>query len=463
VLSVWGTSVLASLYAYDSAGRPIAFDVGLSGTVVVATAGLTLLTALVAGLAPAVQASRGDLVGVLKDEGASGGARRARLRTALVTAQVAVSVVLIVGAALLIQSAAQVYRGPGFDPAPLVTLRLRPSLVDYPRERAHAFQRDVLRRLESLPGVSSASPSVYMAMFSAGTRVRVSAAGAAGEPLDAIGSPVGPRYFETLGQALLAGREFTEQDRSGAPLVMIVNDALAQRLWAGGNAVGQTLVADGQSHTVVGVVRDAQYYVTGEAPRPQLFLSYWQPHGGDAFLNDARTFVRVAGDPAVMMPAIRRAIAEVDPAVPLVEDHPFRDRVSYMFQPVRMARGLLLAFALLAVVLSAVGLYGVLAFTVSQRTREIGVRLALGARRGQIASLVLRDGLVLTTIGTALGLAAAWSAGQFVASLLFGLDPHNLVAFIAAPIVLAAVALVASYLPARRAAGVSPLTAIRYE
>ena len=463
LLAVWGTNLLASLYAHDSAGRPIAFDLGLRGAVIAATAGLTLLTALVAGLAPALQASRGDLVGVLKDEGASGGARRARLRIALVTLQVAVSVVLLVGAALLVLSAERVTRGPGFDPAPLVTLRLRPSLVDYPRERAHAFQRDVMQRLESLPGVTSASLSVYMAMFSAGTRVRVSAPGATAEPTDAIGSPVGPRYFETLRQPIVAGREFTAQDRSGAPPVAIVNDVLAERLWAGSSAVGQVLVADGQPHTVVGVVRDAQYYVSGEAPRPQLFLSYWQPHGSDAFLNDARAFVRVTGDPANMMAAIRRAIADVDPAVPLVEDHPFRDRVSYMFQPVRMARGLLLAFALLAVALSAVGLYGVLAFTVAQRTREIGVRLALGAGRGQIASLVLRDGLLLTTIGTIVGLAAAWSADRFVASLLFGLDAHNLTAFIAAPSVIAVVALAASYLPARRAASVSPLTAIRYE
>jgi predicted permease len=281
--------------------------------------------------------------------------------------------------------------------------------------------------------------------------------------LEAIGNPVGPRYFETMGIRLVGGREFTERDRSGAPPVVIVNDVLARRLWPDGRAVGQTLAADGRPHEIVGVVADAQYYSAGDAPRPQVFFSYWQPANPDAFLNDSRTFVRVAGDPALKMRDILRAVAAVDSSVPISEAYPLRDRVAYAFQPVRLARAMLTSFALLALLLSAVGLYGVLAFSVGQRTREIGVRIALGATRADVIALVMREGLIVTAIGVAAGLFAAWHASHLVASLLFGVAARDITAFIAAPALLLVVALAASYLPARRAAGVSPLAAIRTE
>jgi ABC-type antimicrobial peptide transport system permease subunit len=221
------------------------------------------------------------------------------------------------------------------------------------------------------------------------------------------------------------------------------------------------LTIDGRPHTVVGVVPDAQYYPTGDPPRPQVFFSYWQPHSDDTFLHDSRTFVRVEGDPARMMPSIRRAVAAIDPAVPISEDYPLKQRVAYAFQPVRMARGLFAAFAALALVLSAVGLYGVLAFSVAQRTREIGVRIALGATRADIATLILRDGLLVTASGVAVGLVAAWIASRSLVTLLFGVDSGSLTAYIAGPAVLVLVALAACYIPARRAANLAPLSAIR--
>jgi predicted permease len=463
LVATWGTDLLASLYAHDSAGRPIAFDLSLTATVVLATVALTFITALLSGGAPAWHASRADLLSVLKDEGASGGARRARLRPLLVGAQVAISIVLLVGAALLIESARRAFQGPGLDPDPVITLRLRPSLVDYPRERAHAFQRDVVQALEALPGVISASPSVFFSMFSAGTRILAVDASAPGQPLEAIGNPVGPRYFATMGIAVIEGREFHERDRSGAAPVVVVNDVLARRLWPNGSAVGRMLRANDRGHEIVGVVADAQYYSGGDPPRPQVFFSYWQPADTDAFQNDSRTFVRVAGDAAPMMRDILRAVASVDASVPVSEAYPLRDRVAYAFQPVRLARAMLTSFALLALLLSAVGLYGVLAFSVVQRTREIGIRVALGATRADVITLVMREGLTVTAIGAAVGLFAAWHAAQFVAALLFGLAARELTAFAAATALLLVVALVASYLPARRAAGVSPLAAIRTE
>jgi predicted permease len=463
VVASWGTDLLGSLYSYDSAGRPLMFDLTLNVPVVVAAVAVTLLTAIIAGGLPAWHAGRTDLIGVLKDEGASGGARRARLRPLLVSAQVAVSVVLLVGATLMIESASHALGGPGFDADRVITLRSRPSLIDYSRERAHTFQREVIRRLEAMPGVVSASPSVYMSLFSAGLRVTAASATNPNDTLDALSNAVGPRYFETLGVPLVEGREFSEQERAGAAPVVIVNDVLARRLWPAQPAAGAALVVNGRPHTIVGVVRDAQYYAAGDQPRPQVFSSYWQSAPGDAFLNDSRTFVRVAGDPARMLPEVLRAIAAVDPAVPISEAHPLGDRVAYMFMPVRMARGMLTSFALLALILSAVGLYGVLAFSVAQRSREIGLRIAIGATRRQIATMVLREGMIVTAIGVVVGVLAASQSLRFASSLLFGLEPGNVTAFLAAPAVLVTVALVASYLPARRASNVSPLTAMRVD
>ncbi|HET9704427.1 MAG TPA: ABC transporter permease [Vicinamibacterales bacterium] len=459
--ATWAADALAAMYSVDSAGRALLFDLSLSLPVIAASFGVALLAAILAGAAPAWHASRTDVISVLKDEGASGGGRRAYLRHALVSAQVAVSVVLLVGSALLIGSARRALQGPGFDPDHVITVRLRPSLVAYSRERSHQFQRAVIDRLESLPGVVSASPSVFMSVFSAGTFADVTVAGRRSETIQALANAVGPRYFSTLGVALRDGREFAEHDRTGAPPVVVVNEVLASQLSSDGAVTGTTIFIGSEPHTIIGVVPDVQYYANGEAPRPQLFTSYWQITGGDAFQNDSRTFVRVSGAPAGMIGDVRRAIAAVDAAVPITEDHPLGARVAYMFQPVRMARALLTAFAILAVVLCAIGLYGVLAFSVTERTREIGVRVAVGASEAQIASLVLREAMVVIAAGVAAGLVTAWYATQFVGSLLYGIDPREPAAFVLALMAIVGAGILVSYLPARRAIRISPLTALR--
>ena len=460
--ATWTTDLLAQLYAFDSAGRPLTFDLSLNGPVVAAAIGLTLVAALLAGGIPAWHASRTDVIAILKDEGPAAGTHRAWMRQILVGAQVAVAVVLVVGATLLVASVERALQGPGFDPEPVITVRLRPSLVEYSRERAHAFHRALLDRLATMPRVVSASPSVFMSMFSAGQILPVAASGST-ERIDALWNPVGPEYFSTLGTALIEGREFTGQDGAGAPPVAIVNDILARRLAPDRPAVGMTIAAAGQALTIVGVVRDSQYYVSGGAPRPQVFVSYWQSPVNDAFMNDSRTFIRVAGDPAAMLAQIKSAAASVDPVVPISEAHPLRERVAYMFQPVRMARMMLTASAILALGLCAVGLYGVLAFAVTQRTREIGVRVAIGASRRQIITLVLRDAAGVIVTGLAVGLLAAWNSTQLVSSLLYDIAAHDAMAFAAAAVAIVVVACLASYLPARRATRVSPLTALRVD
>jgi predicted permease len=461
LMALWGVELLQRLYAFDEAGRTVNFQLTMRVPVFVATGLVAFLSAVLFGLAPALQASRTDTATILKSTTGSGD--RGRLRQALVTAQVALSVMLLVAAGLLLQSAARVSRGAGFDPKQVVTLRLRPSLVDYPRERAVAYQRDVLRALESLPGVVSASPTVYLTMIGAGVLVPVAEPAAAQTTVDVTLGHAGARYFETLSIPLRDGREFSDRDDLQSPRVTIVNELLANRLWPSRRAVGQSLVIQGRQHTVVGVVGDAQYYASGEAATPKAFVSYWQPASDDAFLKDSRLMIRVAGDPAASLPTIRRAIIAVDLNVPVSEDHPLASRMRHVYQPVTLARAMVASFAGLALFLSAVGLYGVLAFSVAQRTSEIAIRVSIGADRSRVMGLILGNGLRLAAMGIALGVAGAWVASRMLATLLYGVETHDAVSFVVAPTLVLIVATLAALLPAIRAANVAPSIALRYE
>jgi putative ABC transport system permease protein len=451
LIAFWGKDLVGSLEPTDYAGRPRDLQTDLSGTVMMATAAITIVATMLFGVVPSLQASKPDVLPALKDEGASGGATRARLRQALVVGQLALAVTLLVGAGLLVRSLEKVVAGPGFDPRPLVTVRLRPMLVNYPVDKALAFQRAVIARLESLPGVVSASPADFPATITATGDVPEREA------------RVGPKYFATLGVSLLMGREFDERDNATRRPVVVVNDVMAKRIAADGDVVGRALTVRGREYEIIGVVRDATYYPTGQAPQGVIYRNYWQPNPDGSFNRDSRTLVRVASDATAMMPTIRRAIAALDPAVPISEDYPLSLRVRYEFQPVERARTLIGVFALLALALSAIGLYSVLAFAVGQRTREIGVRMALGASHRDVSRLVLREGLGIAAVGTLLGLLAAWMSAALVASLLYGVDARDASTFVAAPVILIVVALTACYIPARRAARVSPIAALKYE
>jgi predicted permease len=460
IVATWGNALLEAVYAHDGAGRPVYFPLTLNTNVFLATAAIAIVSALVVGLVPSLVAGRTDVMVALKDESGSGGGRRSRMRYALVTAQVAMSVTLLIGAALLLRSVQHLNRGSGFDPDQTATLRLRPSLVEYSRERSHAFQRQVLDAVAAVPGVTSVSPSVFLSLFGGGAMTGLATA-ATEKPQRTVTAYTGARYFESIGVPMLAGRDFSDADTATSMRVVIVNDVLAAGLWPGRAAVGETLLVNGTPHTVIGVARDAQFYAAGESPRTMVFINYWQSPARDTFMNDSRLMVRVAGDTAPLLPAIRRAIGAVDPNVPISETHALRERVQYIYQPVRFARTMISAFAFLALVLSAVGVYGVLAFSVLQRTRELAIRLALGATRIDVAAMVLREGAVMTVIGVALGVAGAWSSSRLMASFLYGIQPDDPLAFVAGPIMLAAVAVVACVIPARRAARVSASAALR--
>ncbi len=463
-VAVWVKDALLAYFAVDYAGRRSALRLELDLVVLGVTLAISLLTAIVFGLIPALRATRPELVPALRGDGFIG-ERRPRLRDVLVVAQVALSVVLLVGAGLLIRSLQHVYHGPGFDPSPVVVLRLRPILAGYAVERAHEFQLAVHRKLEELPGVLSATPARFLPVGFEGNRVAAWLPGQAparGE--DAFRVPynhVGSRYLETLGVPLREGRDFDARDRQDSPLVVIVNETLARRFWPEGNALGQSLVVNGSACQVVGIAKDAQYRSIGQEPLPFAYLNYWQAK--DERFFESRTHVRVAGDARAMLPIIRKEIAKVDPNMPISEDYPLTERVAYQFRLLRAATSLLFSFAVLGLFLSLLGLYGVLSFAVSQRTREIAIRMALGAARGSVTGLVVRHGFGVAAAGVGAGSVMALAAAHVLRSLLYGVSNTDPWAFVAAASLLCGVVVTACWIPARRATRVDPMIALRYE
>jgi predicted permease len=466
VVAYWSTGVLRSLFGTGSSGA-VNLDLALDPRVMLAGLGVAVMTGMLTGISPALQATRQDTVGAMKDEATGAGVRRSRLRDGLIVVQVALSVVLLGGSGLLVRSCFLLHRGPGFDPEALVIVRLRPSLVGYTHERAWAFQREVIRRLEALPGVVAASPATVPPLPRWGRPVRpMRLPGDAGDPSRAFRASttfVGPRYFATLGVGVVEGREFTGRDTSEGLRVVLVNDTLARRLWPDGRAVGSVVTIGSDRCEVVGIVRDLQWLTALETPEPIAYLNFWQQDRSKSWSQDSRTHVRVSGDAAAMLPEIRRAITAIDPEVPISEGQPLSAHVDDQFSAVRAARTMLLTFGALALVLSTIGLYAALAFAVAQRTREIAVRMALGASRADVGRLVLRRGAMMVAIGAAAGLAACVIAGPLLAHLLYGVSPRDPAGLLTGPLVLGLVALLAIWLPARRAIRLDPMTALRSE
>jgi putative ABC transport system permease protein len=389
------------------------FDLSLDFRVVAAGFALALATGAATGIAPALQSTRTGALPALKDDTAGAGSRRTRLREALIVLQVAVSVLLLAASGLMVRSFLIVHRRPGFNPDEIIVTRLRPSLVGYTAERSWAFQREVIRRLEALPGVIAASPANMPPLpryLGAETPVRIP--GEANHPATAYlaaTTPVGPRYFKTLGVPLIEGREFDDRDRPGGAPVAIVNETLARHFWPSGGATGQAVTVGDRSIEIIGVVKNIQFLSAIQQPEPILYLDYWQQDSSNNWAHDSRTHVRVSGDPAAMLPKIRRTIAEIDPDVPVSNAQPLGASLDTAFADLRAARAFLVTFGLLALVLSTVGLYATLAFAVGQRTREIAIRIALGAARTDVGCLVLERGAIIILLGVIAGLAASRS------------------------------------------------------
>lgn len=466
LLSLWGTRLVAALQ--PALPLPMSFEFGIDVRVLTFALAVTLLTALLFGLVPAVQASRPALVPALKQgsDGLDDGRRRRMpLRDVLVVGQLAVSLLLLVSGALLVRGLLRANRiDPGFAPDRLATVSLNLQMMGYSSEQAPAFQQRLVETLRGLPGVESVALTTRLPLAS---DVQMEAIHIPGvhkpgddaTPVDAAW--VGPGYFDVLAVPILEGRTFTESDRTGAPLVAVINEAMARRYWPGRSAVGERFYTEGFENPpvqIVGVVRDYKVRSLGEAPRPYIHMAWHQ---------DTRRLttvaVRTAGPAAAAVAGLRRAVQTLDPQAVITSEGTLVDLLQASLTPTRVAAGLLGAFAALALLLAAIGLYGVVSYAVAQRTREVGVRMALGARSQDVLRLVLGQGLRRAAVGVVLGSLGAVGVARALASLLYGVSTVDPLAFAVAVLVLLAVAFLANLVPARRAARVDPLLALRYE
>jgi macrolide transport system ATP-binding/permease protein len=464
ILFAYWTKDLARLFV-PPAPLPIEINPQLNGDVMLFAAGVTLATAVLFGLVPALQGAASSVMTALKDSATAVTAtpRRARVRKALVVAQVALSLVLLVSAGLFLRTLMNAQSvDPGFSTRTglAVAIDLQPAGYDAPRGRA--FFRDMLARVREIPGVEAASLATRMTLgFSGSSDTGAAIDGYTPAPNEEVSlyyNRIGSDYLKTLGIALVAGREFTELDTPERPDVTIVNETLVHRYFAGRNPIGGRIRVSGRELQVVGVARDGKYSNITEKPRPYMYLPAQQWYRGDAVL-----IVKTQGDPGALVPRLHAAFRALDPNVPLFDVRTIADHLETAVFVQRMVASLLTAFGALALILATVGLYGVIAALAAQRTPEIGMRMALGASRGDIVSLILKQGLGMTLTGIAVGLAGAFALTRVFKSLLVGVSATDAVSFAATTLLLVIVALAACYLPARRASRIDPLQALRNE
>jgi len=439
-------------------------DFHLDGVSLGFTLLLSLATGVAFGLVPALQAPNIDLQAVLKEGGRSsqGGASQHRLRGSLVVAEIAIALVLLVGAGLCIKGLNQARRIDfGFNPDHVLIAGMRIGMNGYDEAGGTAFYRQVQHRLAALPGVEDAALASWFPLGGDGCKgTYVSVDGyqrPPGEDPTYTFAIVSPRYFSTVRMPLVAGRDFTEADDARAAKVAIVNETFARRFWPGRDPVGRQFNAGGVPRTVVGVARAGKYNQLNENPWCFFYVPYLQ---GVADL-DLSLCVRTSGDPAAFSGAAQQAVHGIDPGVELLQPMPMSVYSGLVLFPQRMASSLLLGLGSVALMLAAMGVYAVLAYAVSQRTQEFGVRIALGASPSQIVRLVLGRGLLLTGAGMAAGSAASVGATRLMEGFLYGVSPLDPATFAAVGAVLCAVALLACYLPARRATKVDPIEAMR--
>ena len=464
-IAAWARGALLGLV--PDTGVPITLDAPLDARVLAVALGAGTFAALAAGLAPAVRAARVDPAALLAHGGRGVAARPPRLVAALAAAQVAFAAVALVGAALFARTFAELRRvDTGMrDPA-----RALVSWTDfgYVGRRDVAEQRRVvgeaLARLRATPGVRAAAAADFVPLGSRGYDTWTTQVDgytpAPGESMDVPESSVTPGYFAAVGTPIVRGRGFTDADGPDAPRVVVVSEAFARRFWPGGDALGRAVHFGSRTATVVGVARDAAYRDDDLRRPPRAFV--YQPYA-QAPVAAVGFVVRTAGDPLAAAPALRRAVAAADPALPLTAPLTLAEWASNAtLLPGIMAK-VLGALGALALALAGAGVFGVVAYSAERRRREVGIRVALGATRGRVAGAFLRDGARLTAVGLVAGGALAALAARLIRGLLYGVSPADPAAFGGAALVLLAAALLASWLPARRAARVDPVEALRAE
>jgi predicted permease len=450
-------------------------DLPIDWRVAAFTSGVTVIATLLAGLAPALQASRPGLLPALKDADPLGGGGRLRFRgqRALVVGQLALSLMLLVVAGLFLKSLGRAQGlSPGFDVDSIAAANLQIDLLRYTRAQGQQFYRDVVERAMALPGVAAASVVRVVPLSGSGrtTPLRVEGRAAPEPPAGSSSSRlpmvstnvIGPRYFETMGIALVAGRDFSTHDVEGAPATVVVNETFAARHFPGESALGKRVALGGGTapawREIVGIVRDSTYRTLAEQPMPFVYQPLAQQHETGMTL-----LVRSPRDPALLVGELRRMLVSLEPNLPVTSVQPLSALVSSALYPTRMGARLMAVFGAIAVALAAIGLYGVATFAVSQRTREMGIRTALGARQRDLVTLVLRESLVVVCTGIAIGAVGAGLLARLVGGFLYGISPTDPAVFGSVALLLALVMLGATGLPARRASKTDPLTALRVD
>ena len=471
LMAYWGLKALVALAPADF---PSANSIGISGRVLLFTMALSLLTGLIFGLIPALQISQPALSEVLKDGsrsggGGGGGVRGQATRSALVVAEIALALMLLAGAGLMLKSSWQLQQiNPGFNPANVLKVRLNLPGSKYPEgTNVQAFYQQLLERLSALPGVQAAGATSSVLL----NKVHNSAGFAIeGRPIEAGASrpelpidSVSPSYFQVMGIQLLKGRVFNEQDKRDGLSVAIVNDTMARRYWPTEDPIGKRFTfgdprPDARWLTVVGVVRDSKRQGLDAEVRIESFLAHAQRP-----LRAMELVIRTPDNPLAMARTVRETIWSMDRDLPVSEIQTVEQLLGERTAPRRFNLLLFALFAAVALILAAIGIYGVMSYAVTQRTQELGIRLALGAQVRDVLKLVMRRGLVLTLIGVGIGLFAAMAATRLMSNLLFGISATDPLTFATITLILVFVALLACYIPARRATRVDPMIALRYE
>ena len=441
---------------------PLQLDIGMDAAVLTGTFLVTVVTGLVFGLAPALLAARQQLVDSLKDGAPGAGGRSGRLRQGLVVGQVALCLVLLIAAGMVLRSLQEIRQiDLGFNPEYMVTASVDPALQGHPVEDLDGFFTQLREDLLSRPGVEAVGFAATVPLTLSSSQSSVLPEGyevPEGQDWPSLDiNTVDHGYFEAMGIPIARGRAFeASDDADGAPVVMI-NEAFAERFWPGENAVGKRVQARGADREVIGVVPTGRYFSIGEDPKPFYYLPRAQVYRGQGtFIH-----VRTASDPVAYLSVVREAVAALDSTLPVSDLSTMRGTLGLAYLPARMAAGVVGSFAVLALLLAAVGLYGVISFSVSQGTRDIGLRMALGARAANVVQTVVQHGMKLVGLGLGLGLIGGFLLTRAASSVLFGVSATDPLAYVVATAVLLTTALAASLLPARRATRIDPLIALR--
>jgi macrolide transport system ATP-binding/permease protein len=464
LVAYWASQALNAVLPGLPLRITVALDLGVNARVFAFTLVVAVLTGLLFGLVPALQATRPDLVTALKGA-ATAAAGRGRFGTsigrgALVTGQVALSLVALIAAGLFLRSLdAARQSDPGFETRRLLALSFDLDLQGYDRARGENFVREALARVGSVPGVATATVAQAGPLQGSMARsVFLEGKEASTDGVLVQLNTVGPGYFAAVGVPIERGRALGEEDRAGTLPAVVVNQTMAARFWPGEDPVGKRFRFFGEEQplTVVGVARDAKYNALGEDPQPYIYTALGQRWSGTLTL-----LARTAGDPEPVLATVQREVRALDKQMPLAQVATVDQLLAEGLWAPRMGASLLGIFGLLALVLASVGIYGVTSFAVAQRAREIGIRMALGARRNDVLAMVLGQGMTVVGLGLVVGLAVAFGVTRFAAGLLFGVSPTDPVAFGATSLLLAGVALAANFLPARRATAVDPVTVLK--